>query len=80
MEFKCRGKSSGIAVTKAEYWVHKIRGVFYCFKTKTLREKIEQNEYDRVCETAGDAYSFTHLYLFNQNKFIKWGRPLKESI
>ena len=78
LEFECRGKDSGIAVTEANYWIHKVRGIFYCFKVSVLLEKIKDKQYDWINDCAGDAYSFTHLYIIKQDKFIKWGRPLKE--
>jgi hypothetical protein len=79
IEFKCRNKDSGINITKADYWIHKIRGVFYCYRTSLIRSKIEKKCYEWIHDCAGDAYSFTHMYMFKQEKFIKWGRPLRKN-
>ena len=76
IEVKCRGKKSGIAVTEAKFWIHKIRGTFYMFRTKVIKEKIENKEYERFVDNGGDPGSYTNMYLFKQDKFIKWGRPL----
>ena len=63
IEFKSRGKPSGIATTKSEIWIHwlsvngKIRGG-YIFKVKQLKEYLRKNfhrlERNRKVKVGGD--------------------------
>lgn len=76
IEVKCRGKKSGIMATESKYWVHKIKGKFYVFKTSTIREKVDKKEYFRLIENGGDPGSYTNLCLFKQEQFKKWGKAL----
>ena len=76
IETRCRGHKSGISVTEAKYWIHKIEGTFYVFKTKLIKDKIENKKYERFVNDGGDPGSYTNLYLFKQEKIVKWGIPL----
>ena len=66
IEHECRGKPSGISVTKADWWTHTIQGDFYITKVSTIKKLIEDKMYHRVTSEAGDAGSFTKIYLIYQ--------------
>ena len=74
VEFECRGKPSGIAVSKANFFIYKIhespvqRGYYIC-STKTLRKMIEEQAYFRIFESGGDPGSNTKGYLFKLDKY-----------
>ena len=67
VEFHSRGKDSGIAVTKADFYVYRIHenaGIFdYVMPTKELKRIIDEKKYFRVVN-GGDAGSDTYCYLF----------------
>lgn len=68
LEFSCRGKDSGIAVTQADYYVYKIhepcnRIHFYIVSTETLKKLIAEKVYHRIVN-GGDAGSNSMNYLF----------------
>ena len=70
VEFECRGKSSGINVTKAEYFVtyyKHLKEIWY-IKTKDLLKLIYQNNIE-IKEFAGDAGSGTKGVLVNRYKY-----------
>lgn len=74
VEFECRGKPSGIAVSKAQFFVYKlhespVRKRYYICSTKTLRKMIEQRAYHRIFESGGDVGSNTKGYLFKVETF-----------
>ena len=60
IEYKCRGRQSGISVTKATYFVYYLVNVsdkhIWVIETKKLRELIKTNEFPkkRVGETSYD--------------------------
>lgn len=74
VEFECRGKPSGIAVSKANFFIYKVhespvRHGYYICSTKTLRKQIEIGAYFRTFQAGGDAGSGTKGYLFKLDKF-----------
>ena len=69
IEFECRGKPSGIAVTKADYWIQKINNRFYIIKTKELRSAIRSHLFTSST-SGGDPGSKTKLFLFKQSAFL----------
>jgi len=70
VEFKCRGKESGILVSEADWFVtyFKFLGELWFIKTTTLLNLITENEF-RVIDNAGDVGSKTHGYLINRKQF-----------
>jgi len=60
IEYKCRGKPSGLAVTKADLWLFVIdkTGTFIGIKTKRLKE-LARKAYaeDKVCFAGDDKQS-----------------------
>lgn len=70
VEYKCRGKDSGIRVTQAKWWVVKSR-YWYIMEVEKLKKLIAEHKYKRNKLDAGDAGSYTHLYLFDRKEFIK---------
>jgi hypothetical protein len=77
MEFECRGKPSGISVSKADYYVYKIHskhGIkFYLYNTSDLKRMIEDNQYFRVVN-GGDVGSGSMNYLFKYDIFTSYGK------
>lgn len=74
VEFECRGKPSGISVSKALYYLYKIHtktGILYAVcKTTTLKKMIDQELYHRVV-SGGDSGSNTKNYLFTLETFTQ---------
>jgi hypothetical protein len=70
VEKECRGKASGIAVTKAKYFVmyypylHEV----WFIKTEKLRKLIEENDF-HITENSGDIGSGTRGYLIVREDF-----------
>lgn len=75
LEYQCRGRASGISVSKADlycYKVHEPSGdiAYYIIETKTLKTMIKGNLFDRVV-TGGDPGSDSKNYLFKLDVFKK---------
>jgi hypothetical protein len=77
IEFECRGKPSGIAVSKADFYIYKIHtsnGIkIYLFKTKQLKGMITEEKYFRVVN-GGDVGSGSMNYLFKYDTFTSYGK------
>ena len=76
IEYYSRGNASGIAITKADVWVHSAHRrngtIEHCFiKRERLVEIIDNNLYERITKTARDNGSNTCCYLFNVELFKK---------
>ena len=76
VEYECRGKPSGIAVTKADYYIYKMhtkQGIRYIFhKTKDIIKMIDDEKYIRVVN-GGDKNSNSMNYLFRYKAFVSTG-------
>lgn len=75
LEFECRGKASGIAVSQADlycYRIHEPNGdiCVYMIETKLLKKMVNANQYHRVV-TGGDEGSNSKNYLFKLETFKK---------
>jgi len=75
LEFECRGRPSGIQVSKADYYIYKIHtkndGIcFFLCKTSNLKNMIDAVEYFRVVN-GGDRMSNSMNYLFEYTTFAK---------
>jgi hypothetical protein len=72
IEYECRGKASGLATTKADFWVYKFSGAFWLASTKQLRTKLfsEKSYWKEV--TGGDPGSFTKMFLVKVTDFQSW--------
>jgi hypothetical protein len=73
IEFESYGKPSGIAVTEADYWFHKLcveDDVFatLVFKTENLKKIISQLDYVKVVN-GGDNWA-SKMYLLNLQKLF----------
>lgn len=76
IEYECRGKPTGIAITEADYWVYKFLGQFFIFRTSELRAKLyDQKAFDRKA-TGGDPGSRTKMFLVKKETFKTWGKEL----
>lgn len=70
VERSCRGKDSGISITKADWWVN----IFYhlneiwFIKVEDLRKLIKENDF-KITEQSGDEGSNTSGYLIPREKF-----------
>lgn len=71
IEYFSRGKDSGIRVTKADYWVEKIKGDFLLMRTRELKQKIKDEQYDDM-KSGGDPGSGTCFYLVKEARFRSW--------
>ena len=79
LEFHSRGVDSGIAVSKADYYIyiiHTNKGIKrFIFKTSKLKKMIKDKKYFRtVC--GGDWKSNTYNYLFEYDVFITCGESI----
>ena len=82
MEYECRGKPSGIQVSKADFYVYKLhigdnQVLFVLHETGKLKEKIANKTYFRIVN-GGDKGSNSMNYLFRRNEFLKDGYMMKQ--
>ena len=68
LEYECRGKPSGISVSKADAYLYKIhqpdgKKGLYVIGTKELKQMVERQEYFRIVN-GGDPGSNSMNYLF----------------
>jgi len=76
IEYKCRGKASGLSTSKADYWIYKFDNTFFLFKTDTLRQQLfDKKNYFRLV-TGGDIGSNTKMYLVKVKALRTWGMEL----
>lgn len=75
VEYESRGKASGISVTKAKYWIYKIKSKFYLIDTNRVKKGITDKEYFRAV-VGGDAGSNTKMYLIKVPIFLSWGKEI----
>lgn len=70
IEFESRGKASGIAVTKAKWFVTYFRYLneLWFIKSSDLKKLIDNNDFQKFYD-AGDVGSATHGYLINRKQF-----------
>lgn len=70
VEFECRGKPSGIRVSKAEWFVtiFPLLGEVWIIRTDTLKNIIYENQL-KTTEQSGDEGSNTRGYLVPRNAF-----------
>ena len=77
VEFRCRGKDSGIRTTRADYYVYKVHaksGIeFLMISVEKLRSMIDKELYHRVV-VGGDRDSNSMNYLFHLETFRKHSR------
>jgi hypothetical protein len=73
IEYESRGKSSGISVTQADWFVtyFKYLKEIWFIKSETLKQLISENEFP-VFYDAGDVGSATHGYLIKRKDFKKY--------
>jgi hypothetical protein len=80
LEFDCRGRPSGISITKADLYIYKIHRpteiVFLVTKTSTLKKMVkDRKHFTIVC--GGDTDSHSMNYLFKYEVFVKEGKIIK---
>lgn len=70
IEYKCRGKASGIEVTKADWFVtyYKHLNEMWFIKTTDLIDLIHNNKFREIVN-GGDIGSQTHGYLINRKQY-----------
>jgi len=69
IEFECSGKPSGVAATKADYWVQFVRGTpfYYMIPIEDLKKAIEEEKYVRIAK-GGDGWR-AKMYLIPMTEF-----------
>ena len=81
VEYECRGKKSGISVSKSDYFVMLFLHMdeIWYIKTNKLKKLIQENDI-KTTEKAGDVGSNTKGYLIPRYKFKKKFiiRPVKK--
>jgi hypothetical protein len=79
VEYSSWGRMSGIATSKADFYIYKIHthaGVrVFIFKTKTIKDMIERKEYSRVVN-GGDKGSNSMNFLFAYDVFTSHGKRI----
>jgi hypothetical protein len=72
IEFRCRGKDSGITTTGSDYWVYFIDGTerYYVIPTQNIRDAIDQKKWSRTVR-GGDDY-VAEMYLFSEGVFSEF--------
>ncbi len=76
IEYECRGQSSGLATSTADYWIYKFDNTFFLFKTVLLRQYLFEDKLYFREVTGGDPGSYTKMYLVKVVEFRKWGMEL----
>ena len=81
LEFECRGKASGVNVSQADYYVHKLHtkkyGIIFVMQSaKSIKAKIADKKYFRIVN-GGDVDSNSMNYLFKYDEFVAGGYFLK---
>lgn len=76
IEYECRGVASGLAISTADYWVHKFLNEYYIFHTEVLKRKIFEEQQYHKTSSGGDLGSGTKLYLVKIPDFKSWGNQL----
>lgn len=73
IEYESRGKSSGISVTQADWFVtyFKYLKEIWFIKSETLKKLISENDFP-IFYDAGDVGSATHGYLIKRKDFKKY--------
>jgi hypothetical protein len=73
IEYESRGKSSGISVTQADWFVtyFKYLKEIWFIKSETLKQLISENDFP-IFYDAGDIGSATHGYLIKRKDFKKY--------
>ena len=73
IEYESRGKSSGISVTQADWFVtyFKYLKEIWFIKSETLKQLISENEFP-IFYDAGDVGSATHGYLIKRKDFKEY--------
>ena len=80
VEYKCRGKPSGISISKADYYVFKLhnRGgstSVYAIKTIKLKRLIQERQFCKIIN-GGDAGSNSINYIFEDDVIFQNARKL----
>ena len=80
LEYSCRGRPSGISISKADFYVYKLHEPnktinFYIFTTKTLKQMITDKLFFRTVN-GGDEGSNSLNYLFKLDVFKSKGVKL----
>lgn len=76
IEFACSGRPSGIAATKADWWVHFISETeYFIIPVKTLRWLIKKNKWWRM--TNGGDGGRAEMYLFDKSIFTRWWKSVE---
>ena len=73
IEYECRGKPSGITVTKADYLVYKIKEKYFIFRTKKVKRKLFKEAIFSRKVAGGDVGSNTLMFLVKVPVFLSWG-------
>lgn len=71
IEYECRGNSSGISVTKADFWISYFPHLnqIWLIKTEKLKDVIRANKDTIKKIEGGDTNSRTKMFLLNREKF-----------
>jgi hypothetical protein len=82
VEFSCRGKDSGIRVSKADYYIYKLhfndgKTETYIMRTETLKKMVEDKLYFRIVN-GGDKGSDSMNYLFKSDVFRAHGKKISD--
>ncbi len=72
IEYECRGKPSGLAVTRAEFWVYKFSGRYWLASVEDLKKRLFVEKTFHRNVTGGDAGSYTKMMLVKVVQFQRW--------
>lgn|SRR5574337_1405642 len=79
VEFKCRGKPSGISVSKADVYIYKLHtklGIqFYMINTSKIKDMVGKHLYKKIV-MGGDPNSGSMNYIFDLRVFAKNARRI----
>ena len=69
VEYECRGKPSGIAVTEAEWWVYDLGNSYLFMRTDELKKLAREHYSNRV--EGGDPGSGTKMVLIPVSRLLR---------
>lgn len=80
LEFSCRGKDSGISVSKADFYCYKLHEPdssigYYLIRTEVLKTLIKESRYHRIIN-GGDLGSNSLNYLFKLQVIQKYSNKI----
>ena len=76
IEYESRGNPTALAATTADFWVYKMAGGFFAFRTEVLKRKLFEEKLFFREVVGGDMGSSTKMFLVKLEEFKSWGKEI----